>query len=226
MGRHSISSFSDLWRRHELLYLEVFSRALQDLATEKVCLEHEDAISEALCLSLRQVCLELLHTRNLEVKPPEWEGPIQPLEEAELKGGKIRKRPDFTCNCFNRFAVTKEELQISMHVECKRLGNPSSPSWILNEKYVRNGIQRFDSPLHEYGKRAVSGLMIGYIVGMTHESILVEVNGYQKKHIPDNPDIAFEFDDSKIFESRQQLARKQVQPVLFELIHLWADMRG
>ena len=224
MARHSLSSFAALWQRHESLYIEVFSSALKELATGKISLGHEDTISEALCVTLRHVGFEFLHTRNIEVKTPDWEGPIQPVEEEELKGGKIRKRPDFTCKCFNRFASTAEELEISLHVECKRLGKPTSATWILNEKYIKNGIMRFDSTTHEYGKRAASGLMIGYIIDMSPKAILTDVNEYQKKHLPDNPTIEFEFGVGNIFESRQSLARKYVRPERFTLIHLWADL--
>jgi hypothetical protein len=224
VARHSLSTFSALWQRHERLYVELFSSALLGLATKEITLKHEDTISEALCVTLRHVCFEFLHTRNIEVKTPDWEGPIQPVEEDEMKGGKIRKRPDFTCKCFNRFASTAEDLEISMHVECKRLGNPTSATWILNEKYVKNGIKRFDSTTHEYGKRATSGLMIGYIIDMSPEAILSEVNEYQKKHLPDNSAIDFKFGAGNLFESRQTLTRKHVLPERFTLIHLWADL--
>lgn len=224
MARHSLSSFAALWQRHECLYLEVFSSALQKLDTNNISLDHEDTISEALCIPLRHVCFELLCTRNIEVKTPDWEGPIQPVEEVEMKGGKIRKRPDFTCKCYNRFASTAEELEISMHVECKRLGSPTSATWILNEKYVKNGIKRFDSTTHEYGKRATSGIMIGYIIDMSPETILSEVNEYQKKHLPDNPAIKFEFGVGNLFESHQSLTRKHVLPEKFTLIHLWSNL--
>jgi len=224
VARHSLSTFAALWQRHERLYLEVFSSALKELATKKISMEHEDTISEALCVTLRHVCFEFSHNRDIEVKTPDWEGPIQPVEEEELKGGKIRKRPDFTCKRFNRFASTAEEHEISMHVECKRLGRPTSATWILNENYVKNGIERFDSTTHGYGKRATSGLMIGYIIDMTPEAILSEVNEYQKKHLPDNPAIEFEFGVGNLFESRQSLARKYVLPEQFLLIHLWADL--
>lgn len=223
MARHSLSSFAALWQRHENLYLEVFSSALKELFSKKISLEHEDTISEALCVTLRHVCFEISHTRNIEVKTPEWEGPIQPVEEEEMTGGKIRKRPDFTCKCFNRFASIAEEHEISMHVECKRLGKPTSATWILNENYVKNGIKRFDSPTHEYGKRANSGLMIGYIIDMSPETILFEVNGHQKKHLPGNPDIEFEFGVGNLLLSRQSLTRMHVFPEQFTLIHLWAD---
>ncbi|MBK5274629.1 MAG: hypothetical protein JJE30_06220 [Desulfuromonadales bacterium] len=225
MARHLLSSFTDLWMQHERLYLEVFSAALLKLAEQVPSLANEDAISEELCVLLNQVCFEMGKYRNVEVRVPVWERPIQPVVWEELKGGKIRKRPDFCCSCLNRFALSAEEHEISLHIECKQLGEPTSSSWVLNENYVKNGIKRFDSATHEYGKRAPSGLIIGYLVNMTPETVLAEVSGHQKKHLPDNPDIEFEFRGGKLFTSRHSLTRKYVIPERFDLVHLWADLR-
>ena len=226
MARHPLSSFADLWQHHERLYFEVFSEALLKLIQKGKTFDNEDAISESLCVDLNEVCFEISKSRQIEVNNPVWEGPIQPVKYDELKGGKVRKRPDFTCKRMNRFASSGDEHEISLHVECKQLGEPTSSSWILNENYVTEGINRFDSSTHEYGKRAPSGFMIGYLVSMTPESVLMGVNGYQKKHLPDNPDLTFAFAGGKLFESHQALSRKHVQPEKFGLIHLWADLRG
>lgn len=226
MARHRLSSFADLWQHHESLYLEVFSKALLKRVLKGEVSGNEDAISESLCVDLNEVCFEISKKRSIEVRNPTWEGPAQPVINNELKGGKIRKRPDFTCKCLNRFASSAEEHEISLHVECKQLGKPTSSSWVLNENYVTKGIRRFDTADHEYGKRAPSGLMIGYLVSMTPETILDEVNSHQMRHLSDNPKLVFEFDDGRLFESRQMLTRKHVLPVRFDLIHIWADMRG
>jgi hypothetical protein len=91
---------------------------------------------------------------------------------------------------------------------------------------VKNGIQRFDSKIHEYGKRANSGMMIGYIIGMTPQQIESEVSDYQKKHAPKYKKIKFFFDTTSLFKTIQDIKRKNVMPARFELIHLWADLRN
>ena len=106
-----------------------------------------------------------------------------------------------------------------------RLGNPTSASWNLNENYVINGIKRFDCKTHEYGKRAPSGMMIGYIISMTPAEIEMEVNGYQKKHLPNCPHITFKSDVKTLFQTHQEIQRRNVEPTQFELIHLWVDLR-
>ena len=221
MARRSLPSFAILWQRHEGLYLEVFSIALLELSRKNCVSGDEDAISERLCPRLNQACFELAKCRNIDIRTPVWEGPIQPVTEEELKGGKIRKRPDFTCRCSNPFAVSSDEHEIPLHVECKCLGNPTSASWNLNENYIKNGIKRFDSGTHEYGKRASSGIMIGYIISMKPKDILQEVNAHQKKLLPDYPNITFDFNSTPLFQIRQKIKRKYVLPKLFELIHLW-----
>jgi len=226
MARRSLSSFMMLWSRHKQIYSEVFSAALLNLTEMDSVSGDEDAISEILSLVLNQVCFEFSKSRNLEVQTPYSEAPVQPVTEDELKGGKIRKRPDFTCKCLNPWADSPEKHEISLHVECKRLGHPTSATWILNENYVKNGIKRFDSRTHEYGKRAYSGIMIGYIISMTPKKIEAEVNDYQKKHLPDNKKFKFTFDAKPLFQTRQDIKRKNVKPDQFELIHLWVDLRN
>jgi hypothetical protein len=211
---------------HILLYSEVFSTALRKLSESVSVSGDEDAISEILCSILNRVCFKLGKSRNQELQTPYWEAPIQPVAGDELKGGKIKKRPDFTCKFINPWAVSPEKYEISLHIECKLLGNPTSATWILNKNYVKNGIKRFDSKIHEYGKRADSGMMIGYIIGMTPQEIESEVNDYQKKHASEYTAIKFFFDTTTLFKTRQDIKRKNVLPARFELIHLWVDLRN
>ncbi len=226
MARRPLSPFITLWNRHVLLYSEVFSAALQELSESTSISGDEDAISEILCSILNRVCFNFGKSRNQELQTPYWEAPIQPVTRDELKGGKIKKRPDFTCKCINPWAVSPEKYEISFHIECKLLGNPTSATWILNENYVKNGIKRFDSKLHEYGKRSHSGMMIGYIISMTPEEIQSEVNDYQKKHAPEYTEIKFFFDMTTLFKTRQDIKRKNVMPARFDLIHFWVDLRN
>jgi hypothetical protein len=226
MARHFLPAFTKLWQRHETLYLEVFSMALLDLARDGCIPNDEDAISERLCIGLNRACFDFRKSKDIDIRTPVWEGPVQPVAKAELKGGKIRKRPDFTCKCSNPFAVLAEEHEIPLHVECKCLGNPTSMSWNLNENYIKNGIKRFDCSTHEYGKRASSGVMIGYIISMTPKDILQEVNAYQKKHLPDYADIKIDFNLPPLFHTRQKIKRKHVAPNRFELAHLWIALVG
>lgn len=205
-----------LWMEHEKLYCSIFYEALQQLEINEEQCKNEDAISEALCPVLREVCFR--HERD--VKTPDWEKPNQPVSTNELKGGKTRKRPDFTCNFLNSLAASPETYEIPFHIECKRLGETVG-SWNLNKNYVGNGVNRFDCKTHEYGKRAPAGMMIGYVVNMERTAILEAVN----KHMPDEHELNFKF-TQKVVSCEQNSNRKHVKPSEFKIIHLWADLRN
>ena len=226
MARREFPEVYDLWKKHESTYVEVFTIALGILANSTCDIDHEDKISESLCPILYKVCFIKSKESSREIRTPDWEKPIQPVADDELRGGKIRKRPDFTCKLTNPFAFDVDEYEISLHIECKRLGKPASNSWILNENYVVNGIHRFDSLEHEYGKRAFSGMMIGYIISMLPEQILIEINAYQKTLCAKGPAIEYKFTQNEVRQHLQRLNRKNIKPEVFELIHLWVDLRN
>jgi len=225
VARRRLPIFDDLWRRHESLYIEVFSLALEVLSGKASVVGDEDAISESLCPILSRVCFDLGQNGRGEVRVPIWERPIQPVLDEELTGGKKRKRPDFTCSCYNRFASGPDEYKIPFHIECKLLGNPTSPAWVLNKNYVIEGMKRFDCPEHEYGKRAPSGMMIGYIISLTPDDIVIQINGYKQRHLADFPDITFAWNSGHVHQTKQSIRRQHVAPAEFHLTHIWADLR-
>lgn len=106
------------------------------------------------------------HIPTLDGKNPPSESDIEPHE-------RETKVPDF----YWQFADDVAGDVRRFVVECKRLGYPSSSTWKLNENYVRNGIRRFISSPHEYGKDDDTAGMIGYVQSMELEDILQEVNG-------------------------------------------------
>ena len=89
-----------------------------------------------------------------------------------------------------------------------------------------NGIHRFDSSEHEYGKRAFSGIMIGYIISMLPEEILIEINAYQKALCADYREIEYRFTQNEVRQHFQRLIRKNIKPETFELVHLWVDLKN
>jgi len=226
MPRRNLASPKTCWNIFKQEYLELFTISLLELADMESVTGDEDAISERLIIILRRVCFKLNQSRkNGEIRVPIWEAPIQPTAEDEIKGGKRRKRPDFTCYYFNAHANSSEHQEVSLHIECKRLGSPTSPSWNLNENYVSNGIKRFDCVIFNYGKGAPTGIMIGYIINMAPEDIRADVNAYQKKILPEYPGIEFDSNEKSILKAHQEIQRRSVLPLEFELFHLWTDLR-
>lgn len=226
MARSFLPSSSKLWQRHTHLYTVIFSDALEILSSISCDTSDEDDISEQLCQVLYQVCFSKSKKTDCEIHVPDYEKPIPPITRGEVKGRKRRKRPDFTCKLTNRFAASVEEYEISLHVECKRLGNPTSRNWNLNKNYVIDGIARFDSRTHKYGMRANSGMMIGYIISMSPKNILNEVNTHFKQNCPNDPEITFKFNEKKVQCCQHKLNRNNVKPEKFELTHLWVELKN
>lgn len=213
----TIGDFSSLWRRHEDLYLGIFIEALNQLKITDEQRKDENAISEAFNPVLRQVCCKHRDKPYL----PQWERPISPVLTDELKGGKIAKCPDFTCSLINSFPTSPEDYELSLHIECKRLGK-NSRTWDLNKNYLMNGIMRFDTRAHEYGKRSPSGMMIGYIINSDKQDILSQVNRHLSGALL--PEITFPFNE-KVESCDMTISRDNVEPKEFKLIHIWADLR-
>lgn len=214
---NAICDRDQLWKRHEDIYQNLFFEALHLIKVSDLQKEHEDAISEELNLKLRFVCFN----NNCHLNLPVWEGPIPPITTKQLKGGSKGKRPDFSCTIVNSFASSLEDYDISLHIECKRLGIKRG-SWNLNKNYVKNGVQRFDSFEHRYGQNASSGIMIGYIISSKRAIILNEVNNHLKQQFPL---LSFNF-TSKVEICSFKLARRNVTPCNFKLTHIWADLRS
>jgi len=117
------------------------------------------------------------------------------------------------------------EADLFFALECKRLGRPSSPGWVLNENYTNHGVVRFVDPDWGYGEGAASGAMIGYLQTMSPDETLEEVNGYAEKvDVPAIEREADEWIDRGVTRLNQTLDRK-VSPSLFRLRHLWVDLR-
>ena len=225
MARRGLPTFDVLWMRHESLYTEVFSLALAKLTGRQSVVGDEDAISESLCPILRGVCFKMDRDGRGEVRVPTRDRPRQPVSDEELTGGKKAKRPDFTCSCYNHYPSDPDELEVPFHIECKRLGNPTSRSWNLNKNYVVKGMKRFDCREHEYGKRAPSGMMIGYIISLSPHDIVTEVNCHKNRHFKTCPDITFAWNRGHVHRTKQSITRREVTPASFRLTHIWADLR-
>ncbi|MFH1527960.1 MAG: hypothetical protein ABIG69_15115 [Bacteroidota bacterium] len=205
------------------MYSKVFVYSLKDLYKEN-CLngdENEDEISVYLWGILKKECKKLSLKRGLEIPAPQIQTPVQDVDRAINKGVNSLNKPDFTCFRFN----TPEGESVGLHIECKKLGKPSSFGWKYNENYVTKGIMRFDSKKHQYGMNVVSGMMIGYIVSMLPKDILKEVNESQSNFLNGYSALKFNFLLRPVFSKQQKIVRKYVVPKNFKILHLWVDLR-
>lgn len=207
----------NIWSRHVELYHKVFTHSLAELAICASASKNEDEISAALLLILQKICKEWSLRDKMEVPAPLAQLPQQNAIKAMNNGINALPKPDFTCPKFD--PACGENLFLD--IECKLLGQPTSPSWNLNRNYVQNGIERFDNN-HEYGKGVPNGFMIGYIVTMCPVSICIEVNHHLKTT---GMNLFFNF-SGKVNSYVTRLKRTRVKPEVFELNHLWVDLRS
>ncbi len=232
MAARELPAVRSFWERHERLLLDVFLLALEslrrrgDLPTRPVSSSStrvEDDLSKRLAVELREATFDL----GLD-HPPKWELPRPPKSDAGLDGPGVGKRPDFTCEVRDIAATSSADAWLYYHIECKCLGEPPSRTWIYNENYVKEGIRRYLDPEYGYGERAPSGAMIGYVLSMTFEKILKEVNAFlgAPSDLGSVPPIRFPSTRSgEIARVAQMLDRGRVVPRRFTLRHLWVDLR-
>lgn len=141
MARRKFPAFTSLWNKHVTHYINIFLFALQKLRKEKKITGNEGSISEILAYLLTDVCFKYNKKHDLDIPCPIWETPIRPAKRDEIKGGgNKQKRPDFSCFLRNPFAVSAEENEIPLHIECKRFSAVTSSNWDLNKQYVIEGI--------------------------------------------------------------------------------------
>jgi hypothetical protein len=195
----------------------VFTYSLTELTTCDHTAKQEDEISAALLLVLQKICKDWSLRDKMEIPAPLAQLPQQSAEKAIKKGINALPKPDFSCPKFD--PVCGENLFLD--IECKLLGQPTSPSWNLNRNYMSNGIERFDNE-HQYGRGVHDGFMIGYIISMCPDSICTEVN----RHLnTTGMYLCFNF-SGKVNACTTRLKRTCVKPEIFNLSHLWVDLRS
>jgi hypothetical protein len=208
-----------VWSTHFNLYKDVFCYSLDVLDVSIISKKiEEDDISAVLLGVLQETCKKWSKERRSEIPAPLAQLPQQDPDKAQIKGLNALPQPDFTCP---KFDMEMGE-SIFLDIECKLLGEPTSPTWILNRNYVKHGVDRFDCIKHEYGKHAPSGMMIGYMVSMTPKTILGEVN--EQLHADSYQELDFAF-TNKVDAYRVVMQRRKVKPVDFAITHIWADLR-
>jgi hypothetical protein len=199
----------------------------------------EDRISRALYRCLVQAQDNLKRAGEGLIGTLHWQIPIQPDPNISYEEYEDNM-PDFSWQIFDSIMALEEEqekphlpLNFYFHVECKRLGSPTSSNWKLNPNYVHHGIIRFASEGHRYGQYIQSGAMIGYLEDMACEEILQEVNAAieqvkqtlspQTKIFPlSSPQDGWK--DKATSRLNHQLERSFPKSP-FTLWHFWLDLR-
>jgi len=213
------------WKIFEKEVFEIIYYALDNLKKEKNLPNNEDKLNRLLLFKMRDANHYLLRfdSRRSDLTPI-YQCTVQPLDDEDGEKKKCENKiPDFQFQKTDINSHTSSNSTKNITVECKRLGFPSSETWILNENYVKNGIQRFISEDWRYGQGSVIGAMIGYIQNMELEDIISEINNYiSKNHIPSlNSDIL----NIKFLYEFHQLLNRSFEERNFKLRHIWIDLK-
>jgi hypothetical protein len=222
MARPRISELNT-WQKYKRKILEVMIEALLILQDETHLVEDEPVLNRRLynCFKQANYRLKLNHL-------PTYEGKNPPDPGDEERAARENKTPDFYWAFVDHTVRDPRRCARYFVLECKRLGEPSSSGWILNKNYVQNGIRRFITEEHGYGKGDESGAMIGYVQNMKFDAIFCEVNA------------AIEITGESVTTLRPPAGGWRVGGINrldhtfersfpetpFHLCHLWVDLRG
>lgn len=223
--RPRISSIN-LWRNHEMRVLEVFTLALELLQRESSLPIQENALNRQLYFYVLRANRTLLSENRGINCPPIYEGSNQPDPDDSARAMREHKRPDFQWGFIDDLENDPEKSVKHYIIECKRLGMPAS-TWIFNRNYIECGVYRFVKAEWGYAKASKSGAMIGYIQNMEVDAILREVNSYGEEILsfPQIPPPKGGWTHNGVSKFNQRLSRPEVPPTLFELRHIWVDLR-
>lgn len=212
MAKPSLFKKRDSWGNHEERVLAIFSLALQKLRDESSLPRKENEISHILLTKVKEARFDLSKKDKSAVIP-------SISFDAQ---NRLGKKPDFHCEIFDALADDPQKSSKIYHLEAKRLGSQTSR---FNKEYVVNGIQRFIKSDYCYGEFVKSGAMIGYVQDMELDDILEQVNDYASKEEITKLSLSSDAWNEDINRLDHQLKRPEVEPNLFDLRHIWVDLR-
>lgn len=218
----------DSWANFEARILKVVVIALEilSLKTEDLTKENEDDLNYKLYFCMLQAVRVLGGADSGIDSPPVYECTNQPLEDEKRLDMARQKRPDFQWGYIDHSEPDPRKSSKHYYIECKRLGSPSSKSWVLNQNYISNGVIRFINNSHKYGRASSSGAMIGYVQSMEPKNILIEVNTEATNNTIPLIKLSREGWKTKgVSRLDHEFDRPKVPPSPFKLRHFWLDLR-
>ncbi len=214
-----------IWPNHVKRVLDVLSLALDKLARQDTLPRREKDLNLTFSACVRSANSELRRNGRGVEWGPSFDSIKGRYPEDECNPPDADKRPDISWSMYDLEEPDPERQERAFDVECKRLGEPTSKTWILTEQYVIGGVRRYTSSTHRYGRYATDGAMVGYVQNASLQGLLDEVNSYSRKH--GLPEIMLSEDGWQADSTsrlRHRLCRKDM-PSPYKLVHLWADLR-
>jgi hypothetical protein len=211
-----------LWATRETKCLSIIDRALSLLREEEDLPETEIELNRRLYFCLLAASRELYPDDEIA---PVTECNNQPDPDDEARAKREQKRPDFQWIFLDRYEAEPQSSSRQFVVECKRLGRPSRPDWVLNLNYSLHGVARFRDPDWAYAKLMQSGAMVGYWQSMDKKDVLLEVNdGCKTNSVPELLLIGAWNPGST--NRLEHILERAFQISPFKLHHLWIDLRS
>jgi hypothetical protein len=224
---HIMNQFR-LWDRFESRVLEITCCALQLMRTATSLPDDEKELNQLLARYIREAMWMLRASDTGFDHAPHLDASNQPDLDDAIPATREHKRPDFQWELKDSRARARDEYQRFYAIECKRLGLPTSATWVLNEQYVTNGIRRFTRREDCYGspRSNRSASMIGYIQSMDHASILDEVNYFCRVSSIAQMRLSPFGWRNHLSYLDQVVQRPEIHPLPLLLRHLWLDLRS
>ena len=221
-----LPSPGEIWKRHEGLILNVFIYALIELKKEKDLPIGEIPLNERLYLCTRRVYHKLPANKKPSYPSLVRNSENPPVEFNDIGKTWTRKKPDFRWTLYDSEETDSSKAYKEYTIECKRLRIKGN---FINE-YIVSGIVRFISKEHRYGIGTVSGAMIGYVQNMEHKEALERINGaILNKQEFEIPIIKFDKnlqEKDSVKRGNHTLKRKEVNPSIFDLRHIWIEVKN
>lgn len=173
MTRPRLSSIR--WAEHERRCLMVLRAALT-LLSEQTTGPGEDDINRDLYFCIRSATHAAAHDGAI-LPPVVYEGRNPPAASDERRASREYKVPDFYWSLTDDLAEPTDSWKYFV-IECKRLAPSERRDWVYTQQYVANGILRFISPGHAYGKDMEAGAMVGYLQSLSIADALADVNAH------------------------------------------------
>jgi len=157
MARPRLSSIR--WAEHERRCLIVLRAALTLLSEQTTGPGEDDINRDLYC------CIRAAHAASRDgatLPPVVYECRNAPSPRDQKRATREFKRPDFQWGLFDDQA-RPEDAYKHFVIECKRLAPSPRGRRMYAKLYISDGVLRFVSPKHAYGKDAESGTMVGYL---------------------------------------------------------------
>jgi hypothetical protein len=196
---------------------EVLVLALRELARDQALNRGEESLNRRLMRVIDAVIYDRRRDGGSMVGAPAFDSRSSPAPSDEVRAGREFKRPDFAWLWIDDLATERTKSRREIPVECKRLADGA-----FLRRYADNGILRFVTVEHSYGKDMESGFMVGYLQGIGLDAAVEGVNAAVADH--DLPAMAFIDRDGN---DEAKLSHDLDRPFAitpFRLLHIWTRL--